>query len=282
MAVLYSPTSKNAVQKTLTAQLLSGVTASAALSDVVGIPNLPGVMVIDRINTSSVATPAVREYIAYTGTSGSTVTGLTRNVDSGGTDQDHAVGAIVEFIPDVTWGNSVYTALSNLVSTTTLAVDTTKVVTPSSFLSKLSTDLASVASLSTKTLTDTNLRGYVNGSGASLAGMNILVPTWFIPGYSSAPTVSVGSPVDMPISGTIEFASATLRTAISGASLVLDIMKNGTSIFATETRLSILGAGTYASTASISTKSFVAGDVFSVDIDNAGWFGDLTIKFKSR
>jgi len=282
MAVLYSAPTNNAVQKTLTSILAAGNTTSAALSDVVGIPNLPGVMVIDRVNTSNVATPSIREYIAYTGTSGSTVTGLTRNVDNGGTDQAHAVGAIVEFVPDVTWAGSIYTALSNMVDTSTLAVDTTKVLTPSGFLTKLSTDLASVASLSTKTMTDTNLRGYVNGSGASLAGMSILVPTWFVPGFSSSPTVSVGSPVDMPISGTIDFASATLRTAISGASLVLDIMKNGTSIFATGTRLSILGAGTYASTASISTKNFIDGDVFSVDIDNGGWFGDLTVKFKSR
>lgn len=274
---LYSPSSKNAVQKTLSSQLLAGVTASAALSDVTGIPNLPGIMVIDRVDTNNTATPNKREYIAYTGTSGSTVTGLTRNVDNGGSDQAHAVGAIVEFVPDVTWANSIYTALSNVVSTSTLAVDTTKVVTPSSFLGTLNTNMASIATIPNQTITNS-----FTASGASLSGVNILVPTWFIPGFSSSPTVSVGSPVDMPLSGTIDFASATLRTAVSGASLVLDIMKNGTSIFATGTRLSILGSGTYASTASISTKSFVSGDIFSVDIDNGGWFGDLTVKFKSR
>ncbi len=279
---LYAPPTKNAIQKTLTSQLLSGVTASAALSDVVGIPNLPGIMVIDRVNTSNVATPTVREYIAYTGTSGSTVTGLTRNVDNGGTDQDHAVGAIVEFVPDVIWADSIYDALANLVNTTTLAVDTSKVLTPSGFLTKLSTDMASVASLSSMTMTNTNLRGYVNASSASISGLNIIVPTWFVPGFASSATVSVGSPVDMPVSGTIEYASMTLRTAISGASLVIDINKNFSSIFDAGTRLSILGGGTYASTASISTKSFVSGDIFSVDIDNGGWFGDLNIKFKAR
>lgn len=274
---LYAPPTKNAIQKTLTSQLLSGVTASAALSDVVGIPNLPGIMVIDRVNTSNVATPTVREYIAYTGTSGSTVTGLTRNVDNGGTDQDHAVGAIVEFVPDVIWADSIYDALANMVNTSTLAVDTSKVVTPSSFSAALATGIASLATISNQTITNS-----FTASGASLSGVNILVPTWFIPGYASSATISVGSPVDMPLPGTIDFASATLRTAISGASLVLDIMKNGTSIFATGTRLSILGSGTYASTASLLTKGFVAGDVFSVDIDNGGWFGDLTVKFKSR
>lgn len=98
---IYSPPTNNAIQKTLGAQLLSGVTAAATLNNVVGIPNEPGVMVVDRVDSSGVSTPSLREYIAYTGTSGSTVTGLTRNADSGGTDQDHAVGAVVEFVFDV-------------------------------------------------------------------------------------------------------------------------------------------------------------------------------------
>jgi hypothetical protein len=270
---LYATPSKNAVQKTLGAQLLAGVTAAANLSDVVGLQNLPGIMVIDRVDTNNDDTPTKREYITYTGVSGSTVTGLTRNVDSGSTDQDHAIGAIVEFVPDVTWAGSMYAALSALVDTSTLVADPLKIIVPSG----LSAQLASQA-----TYVNMHVYNSLEASGASLSGINILVPTWFIPGYSSAPTVSVGSPVDMPISGTIEFASARLRTAISGASLVLDILKNGTSIFATETRLSILGSGLYASTASISDKTFVAGDYFSVDIDNGGWFGDLTIKFKAR
>jgi len=98
---IYSPPTINAVQKTLGAQLLSGVTAAATLNNVVGIPNKPGVMVVDRVDSSGTSTASLREYIAYTGTSGSTVTGLTRNADSGGTDQDHAVGAVVEFVFDV-------------------------------------------------------------------------------------------------------------------------------------------------------------------------------------
>jgi hypothetical protein len=98
---IYSPPTINAVQKTLGAQLLSGVTAAATLNNVVGIPNAPGVMVVDRVDSSGTSTASLREYIAYTGTSGSTVTGLTRNADSGGTDQDHAVGAVVEFVFDV-------------------------------------------------------------------------------------------------------------------------------------------------------------------------------------
>lgn len=95
------PTSTNAVQKTLDAALLAGVTAAATLNSVVGIQNKAGVFVVDRVDSNGTATPSKREYIVFTGVSGSTLTTLTRNADGGGTDQDHAVGAIVEFVSDV-------------------------------------------------------------------------------------------------------------------------------------------------------------------------------------
>lgn len=126
---LYAPPTQDFLQKTLDAQLLTGVTASATLNNTTGLANLPGVMIVDRINTNNVETPSAREVIAYTGTSGATVTTLSRGL-AGTTDQDHAVGAIVEFTPDIIWADSIYDALANLVNTTTLAVDTAKVVTP--------------------------------------------------------------------------------------------------------------------------------------------------------
>lgn len=95
------PTSTNAVQKTLGAQLLAGATTSMTLNNVVGIQNKAGVCVVDRVDANGNATASKREYITFTGVSGSTLTGLTRNSDGGGTDQDHAVGAIVEFVSDV-------------------------------------------------------------------------------------------------------------------------------------------------------------------------------------
>lgn len=98
---IFQPPSVNAVQKTLDAQLLSGVTASMTLNNVTGIQNKAGVCVIDAVDANGNATPAKREYVSFTGVSGSTLTGLTRNADGGGTDQDHAVGAIVQFTPDV-------------------------------------------------------------------------------------------------------------------------------------------------------------------------------------
>lgn len=163
---LYYPPSQNLVQKTLGAGLSAGVTAAATLNNVTGLQNKPGIMVIDRVDTNNVSTPTKREYIAFSGTSGSTVTTLTRNVDGSGTDQDHAIGAIVEFIPDVMWADSLSDALANLVDTTTLAVDTTKIV-----------DLSTAQTLTNKTLASPNLSlgsdahgdMYLRASGASLA-----------------------------------------------------------------------------------------------------------------
>jgi len=98
---LYYPTETNAVQKTLDAALLAGATTAVTLNNVTNIQNKPGVFVVDRVDANGTATPSKREYIAYTAVSGSTLTGLTRNADGSGSDQDHSVGAIVEFVSDV-------------------------------------------------------------------------------------------------------------------------------------------------------------------------------------
>lgn len=155
MAALYYPPSTNGLQKTLGAQLDQGVTASLTLNNATNIQNKPGVCVINRIDTDgNLKNPSLREFIIYTGTSGSTLTGLTRNADNSSSDQDHAVGSVVEFIPDVLWGQSVIDALANLVDTSTLAVDTTKVVTPTG-----------TQTLTNKTHTSPVLNGSLTGTG---------------------------------------------------------------------------------------------------------------------
>lgn len=99
---LYYPPTTNGLQKTLDAQLDEGHTTAMTLSNVTGVQDKPGVVVINRIDADSAElSAAVREYVIFTGVSGSTLTGLTRGV-GGTTDQDHAVGSVVEFIPDIT------------------------------------------------------------------------------------------------------------------------------------------------------------------------------------
>lgn len=103
MATLLWPPTTNALQK----QLNADYTASDAvitLTNTTGVQNKPGVIVINRIDTNSALQPAASwTYIQYTGTSGATLTGCT--AVSG--DQDHAIGEVVEFVPDVTWAQAI-------------------------------------------------------------------------------------------------------------------------------------------------------------------------------
>lgn len=137
---LYYPPSQNGLQKTLDAELLTGVTAAATLNNVTGIQNKKGIMVIDRVDSNNNLTPSKREYISFDGTSGSTVVTLVRGL-AGSTDQDHAVGAVVEFVSDITQQQAILDGLL-LTVTTAGALDTTKVV-----------DLTTAQTLTNKTLT---------------------------------------------------------------------------------------------------------------------------------
>lgn len=101
MPNLIYPPSQNGLQKQLDADLNSGVTASMTLTNTTGVQNKPGVVVINRIDTNgNELASSSREYISFTGTSGATLTGLSRGL-GGTSDQDHSTGAVVEFILDV-------------------------------------------------------------------------------------------------------------------------------------------------------------------------------------
>lgn len=111
MANLYNVPLKNAVQHTLAATLTLAETSTITLdssvaSELQASATMKGLLVVDRVDVNGNLTPTKVEYIAYTGVSGSTVTGLTRGL-GGTTAQGHAIGAIVEFVPDVTWAQAI-------------------------------------------------------------------------------------------------------------------------------------------------------------------------------
>lgn len=117
MANLYSVPLKNSVQKTLANTLTTGETGtitfdSSVTTELQASATMKGLLVVDRIDINGNLTPAKAEFIAFTGVSGSTVTGLTRGV-AGTTAQGHSIGAIVEFVPDVTWANAVNDVFTN-------------------------------------------------------------------------------------------------------------------------------------------------------------------------
>lgn len=111
MAILYPPT-QNGLQKTLDAQLNQGETSSLTLNNVTGIQNKPGVILINRIDANgNEKTSSLREWVKYTAVSGSTLTGLTRAI-GGSTDQEHAVGSVVEFVPDISVFQAIIDAIT--------------------------------------------------------------------------------------------------------------------------------------------------------------------------
>lgn len=68
-----------------------------------------------------------------------------------------------------------------------------------------------------------------------------------------------------------ESARASVGTAPTGASLIMDINKNGTTIYTTQSARPTVTAGTNTATAnSPAVTSFSSGDYLSVDIDQIG------------
>ena len=184
-ALLAVPTS-DFLQKTLGAALDQGVTASATFNNTTGVQNLPGIFIVDRVDSNGTETPSKVEVIKYASTSGATVVTLTRGL-AGTSDQDHAIDAVVEFVPDILWAQAVYDALTATVDASTGLLDTTKVA-----------DLNTAQTLAHKTLSAPNLvvgsdaRGdlYYRGSGASLSRLalgaegSVLMATATLPVWS--------------------------------------------------------------------------------------------------
>lgn len=270
-ARLIKTNTSNAFSTSLNGSVASGDT-SILLTSTAGLV-APGVLCIDRIDSNGTATPVIREYVSFTGISTNTLTGVTRAL-AGSTAQAHSSGAVVEENFSVThWGD--------LVDFLAVSHDSAgKLVTSTATITTATITTSTVA---TETVTNLIVTNSLYASGASITGQFPIHPVWVIGGAVSLATTSVGKPLPMPQNGTLSFFSAVLRTPASGASLIIDINKNGTSIFTNQaTRLLIVGAGTFISTASIGTKTFNAGDIFTVDIDAGGGSGsDLTILGKA-
>jgi len=234
MTDLLFPTSQNFVQKTLGAALNAGAT-TVTLNNVTGIQNKPGVFIVDRVNTGGVETPSTREVIKFTGTSGSTLTGLTRNFDGGGSDQDHAIGAIVEFTADAMWADGVMDALENAF-TSTGAVDTTKIVTLTAsqtltnktLTAPIISTISNTGTVTLPTATDT-LVGKATTDTLTNKRITQRVSTET---SSATPTINTDN-VDMHTITALATAITSMTTNLSGTptngqKLIIRILDNGT------------------------------------------------------
>ena len=203
---VFFPPTQNGLQKTLDAQLLTGVTASATLNNVTGIQNKKGVMVIDRVDSNNNLTPNKREYISFDGTSGTTVVTLGRGL-GGSTDQDHAVGAIVEFINDVVQQEALLTELE--------AINTAVSALPTAD--------------STTTLTNKDLTSSTNTFPASISNATISAASYTTDtGSSLALTARLTDFIITAQAGALKFNNPTGAGIANGWKIVVRIKDNGT------------------------------------------------------
>lgn len=252
-AKLWETGSVNAFATTLNGAISASDT-TIALTTTTGLV-APGVLCIDRQDGNGNNTPSKREYISFTGISVNSITGCTRGV-AGSSAQTHSSGANVEENFSTThWGE---------------AID---------FLQVSHDASGNITTSGSATIAIIRNYTHLNASGASITGRFPINPGWVVAGLVSLATTSVGKPLPVPQQGFMQFWSAVLRTPVSGGSLLLDIHKNGTTVFTDQnTRLVFPAGGTFVSTASIAIKTLAAGDILTLDIDNGGGTAqDLTV-----
>lgn len=272
---LYYPPTQNGLQKELDAQLDQGVTAALTLNNVTGVPNNPGVVLINRV--SSGGTPlsaAVREWVIYTGTSGNTLTGLTRGV-GGSTDQDHAVGSIVEFVTDITWAQGI-------IDTILAEHDTSGAHTKTG----ADTALVSGTAGTNGNLSSWNADGDLVDASITATGAKTATITFIIDGGGTALSTGIKGDLEIPFACTITQATAL---ADQSGSVVVDIWKDTYANYPPTDADSItasapvtISTATKAQDATLTgwTTSISAGDTLRFNVDSCTTITRVTVSLK--
>ena len=236
----------------------------------------PGVLAINRIDSNDIATPGKREYISFTSKpSGATIYGVTRGL-GGSNAQAHAGNSWIEAVSSTThWNDMVdFMGVEHLSDGTHDVFSHVRqfTVTGISGLSGIRGDLVLVPGA------NISIHGVSGASGYGYVGIDAAVQQTFVSGnlppfqYIGPLSVAsiVGGPILVGYNATIRSISAILLSPASGASLIIDVNKNFTSLFTNQaTRLTIAGGGTYSSTASVGTTSLVSGNILTMDVDSA-------------
>jgi len=75
----------------------------------------------------------------------------------------------------------------------------------------------------------------------------------------------------MNFSGKIQQVDASVKTAPTGASIICDINKNGSTIWSTQAnRITIVATANTGTQSNFNTATFTSGDYFTIDIDQVG------------
>lgn len=253
------------VDENISTTLSSGITDVASSVDVSDASKIvsPCYLVIDRVDSAgTLKATSLWEYVKVTNVAGNTLT-ITR-AQGGSTGQAHSSGAIVEAVVTSSMFEDWYNALNPehtdagghvITGTMTIA----------------GMNLASVATIAKASI------GHLNVSGASVTGFERTF-VWYMPGTASGPTTNVMRLI-APFAGTFQAFTLMGRTPVSTASLNVTLFKNGNiSVFNTLTVPTILGGGTFVSTASILAKTFNRGDILTADIVTGGNVSDLLLE----
>lgn len=269
-----SPTVNNWKAKIATAigssDSVIGIVSTASLNP--SQLQAPGILVLDRVDANDVATPSKREYISFTGVSGATIYGVSRGLTE--TAQSHALNSWIEGILAVNaWNDMIsYMETEHLADGTHDIFSHVRQVTVTgvSGLSGIRGDVVFVPGSNISIYAASGASGYSRIVLSGPTGAPGQLPLLSVYGpLANATTVTPPLIIEEP--GTIKSISAVLFSPVSSASLVIDINNNWSSVFTNQaTRLSILGGGTYASTASIGNKTLSPGNLITMDIDNAG------------
>lgn len=288
MPTLYVAPTANFVSKTLNGSITDSAT-TISLNNATNM-QAPGVVVIDRTDSAGNSTPNAREVISYTGISGSDLTGCTRGAENS-TARSHSDGAIVETMPTVGLWNSLATIVATAVTSDSYLKPIASPVSISAgrFITSTLESISSAARIQVRELVTASAASIpylfvsqrLEISAASVTGIG-LFPVWRSSAAYSGPTIGIGGVLKAPKVGAWQWISVLTPRVASGASVVFDVMNNGTSIFAGVTKPTIVGAGTYVSTASINTKAISPGNDLRADINaiasGAGVIQDITVQ----
>lgn len=262
---------------TLASSIPDGTTTSFTLSSSSGLTNGETyVFTIDRVDANGTKIPNKKEVIVGT-VSGSNVINCQRGVE--GTAQAHSAGAIVEILFTAKHWNDLIDGItlehnqdgthniSNF-QTNNLTVNNQIRLINGYFRFNTSTDKLQFSNDGT-TYED------IGGGGAA-------TPTFTIVGTLTTGT-GLTPLIIAPFALTIKKAFGRVKTAPAGASIIIDINKNGTSIWNTNqgNRLTIAAGTNSASQTSFDTTSLAEGNYLTLDIDQVGSTtagADLTVE----
>ena len=102
---------------------------------------------------------------------------------------------------------------------------------------------------------------------------NDTVVTWGLPKTAvTTLTANSGTRLYFPYSAVIQGITVSAGTAPTGASLIVDVNKNGTTIFTTQGNRPTLTAGSNVSSevTNMDINTITAGDYLTVDVDQIG------------